>query len=80
MGKISKGVQCSIEECYKVAERSLAIDKVTKTGLKVKGIRRAYLCRDHYKQYKKLTKKDKLLDKWRYKGRNTYAGARSLGA
>jgi len=28
--------------------------------------RRAYLCREHYKEYKKKTKKDKKLEKWRY--------------
>jgi hypothetical protein len=42
---------------------------VSSAGLKVDDeTRRSYLCRDHYKEYKKGSKKDKLLEKWRYKG------------
>ncbi|OYT49844.1 hypothetical protein B6U79_00900 [Candidatus Bathyarchaeota archaeon ex4484_231] len=69
MGKVSKGVKCSVIGCEKEATRSLPINKVTKTGLKVQGTRRVYLCKDHYKEYKKATKKEKMLDKWRYKSR-----------
>lgn len=55
--------------CEKDAIRSLPRDKVSGTGLKVDdGTRRSYLCRDHYKEYKKGSKKDKLLEQWRYKG------------
>lgn len=66
MGKVSKGMKCSIEGCGKEAFRSLNMEKVTSAGLKAQGARRAYLCKDHYKEYKKATKKDKILDKWRY--------------
>jgi len=69
MGKISKGVKCSVEGCENKAARSLPVDKVTAAGLKVQGTRRVYLCRDHYKEYKKATKKEKMLDKWRYRTR-----------
>jgi len=67
MGRISKGVKCSVEGCEKGATRSLNIDKVTAAGLKVQGTRRAYLCRDHYKGYKRATRKEKQVDKWRYR-------------
>jgi len=67
MGKIAKGVKCSVEGCGKEAFRSLYVEKVTAAGLKVQGTRRAYLCKDHYKEYKKATKKEKMVDKWRYR-------------
>jgi hypothetical protein len=41
---------------------------VSAAGLKVDGARRSYLCRLHYKEYKKNTKKDKMLEKWRFNG------------
>ena len=50
------------------AIRSLSRDKVSAAGLKVDESRRSYLCRLHYKEYKKGSKKDKLLEKWRFKG------------
>lgn len=68
MGKIAKGAKCSVSGCGKDAVRSLAASKVAEAGLKVGSIRRAYLCKDHYKEYKKATKKDKMLEKWRYRG------------
>jgi thymidine kinase len=65
LGRIEKGEKCSV--CGKVAERSLSADKVKAAGLNVGGAeKRAYLCKEHYKEYKKKTKKDKTLDKWRY--------------
>ena len=67
MGRVSKGVHCSVEGCEKKAARSLSADKVSAAGLKVQVTRRAYLCKDHYKEYKKATRKDKMLDKWRYR-------------
>jgi hypothetical protein len=67
VGKVSKGVKCSVENCDEEAVRSLPIDKVTGTGLKVQGARRVYLCKEHYKGYKKAAKKEKMLDKWRYR-------------
>jgi len=69
MGKVSKGALCSVEGCNREAIRSLSAAKVEAAGLKVKGTRRAYLCKEHYKEYKKATKKEKLLEKWRHKGR-----------
>ena len=57
MGRIDKGEKCSV--CGKEAERSLSVDKVKAAGLNVGSAdKRAYLCKDHYKEYKKKTKKD----------------------
>ncbi len=66
MGKISKGEKCSVQGCEKEAVRSLNADKVTAAGMKVQQKKRAYLCKDHYKEFKKATKKDKVVEKWRY--------------
>lgn len=64
MGRIDKGAKCSV--CGMEAVRSISSDKVKAAGLKVGDDKRAYLCKEHYKEYKKKTKKDKTLDKWRY--------------
>ena len=68
MGRVAKGVKCSVIGCGKDSVRSIAREKASGSGLKVDGTRRSYLCRDHYKEYKKGSKKDKLLEKWRFKG------------
>ena len=68
MGRVDKGVKCSVSGCGRDAARSLSAAKVRAAGLNVTGERRAYLCREHYKEYKKKTKKDKQLEKWRYSG------------
>jgi thymidine kinase len=67
MGRIDKGVICSVSGCGKDAVRSLSTEKAKSAGLNVgSGPKRAYLCREHYKEFKKKTKKDKTIDKWRY--------------
>jgi len=69
LGRVDKGVRCSVSGCSKAAIRSLSSEKVKSAGLNVGGgERRAYLCKDHYKDYKKRTKKEKMLEKWRYRG------------
>ena len=69
LGRVAKGVKCSVKGCDKEAVRSLPRDKVSSAGLKIdEGTRRSYLCRDHYKEYKKGSKKDKLLEQWRHRG------------
>ena len=69
MGRIDKGVKCSISSCGREAVRSLSAEKVRSAGLNVSSSeRRVYLCKEHYKEYKKKTKKDKQLEKWRYSG------------
>lgn len=68
MGRINKGAKCSVSGCGKEAVRSISADKVKPAGLRVGNEKRAYLCREHYREYKKKTKKDKQLERWRYQG------------
>lgn len=68
MGRVTKGVKCSVAKCDKEAVRSLPNDKVSAAGLKVGEERRSYLCKEHYKEFKKRTKKEKMFEKWRHKG------------
>ena len=63
MGKIDKGVKCSVSGCEKDAVRSISAGKVTAAGLNVESERRAYLCKDHYKEFKKKTKKDRTYER-----------------
>ena len=69
VGRISKGEKCSISGCEEPAVRSIAAAKVVAAGLKVETERRAYLCKRHYRDYKKVTKKDRTLEKWRQSSR-----------
>ena len=66
MGRIEKGVKCNVSGCGKEAVRSLSAGKVKAAGLKVTDEKHAYLCKEHYKEYKKKTKKDKKLEMLRY--------------
>jgi len=66
LGRVDKGVKCSVTGCGKDAVRSLSSQKVKAAGLKIGNEKRAYLCKAHYKEFKKKTKKDKQLEKWRY--------------
>ena len=68
MGRVDKGAKCSVSGCGKEAVRSISAEKVKAAGLKVGSEKRAYLCKDHYKEFKKKTKKDKQLERWRYQG------------
>jgi hypothetical protein len=68
LGRIDKGAKCSVSGCGKEAVRSISADKVKLAGLRVGNEKRAYLCREHYREYKKKTKKDKQLERWRYQG------------
>ncbi|MCX8188084.1 MAG: hypothetical protein N3F64_00050 [Nitrososphaeria archaeon] len=63
MGKVDKGVKCMVKGCDNFAERSLSAEQVSKSSIKVEGsARRVYLCHDHYKQWKKETKKMRELE------------------
>jgi hypothetical protein len=53
--------------CGREAARSISADKVKAAGLSVSSReKRAFICREHYKEFKKKTKKDRTLDKWRW--------------
>jgi hypothetical protein len=67
MGKISSGIKCSVEGCGKTAVKSLSAGKVAAAGLKVSGGRRVYLCREHYREYKRKTKKEREIEVLRWK-------------
>lgn len=67
MGRIDKGAKCSVSGCSSEAVRSISATKVKSAGLGVSSEKRAYLCKNHYKEYKKKTKKDKQLEKMRYR-------------
>jgi len=67
MGKISKGTKCSVIGCDKEAVKSLPTGKVISAGLKVSEGRRAYLCKEHYKEFKRRTKKERKIELWRLK-------------
>jgi len=67
MGRIDKGIKCNVSGCKSDAIRSVSIDKVKSAGLNLgSNEKRAYLCKEHYKEFKKKNKKDKQLDKWRH--------------
>ena len=56
---------CSVEGCDGAAHKSLSRKKVTDaltSSLKTDG-RKVYLCKDHYKTYKKATKKERELER-----------------
>lgn len=67
MGRIDKGVKCSVSGCSREAVRSLSAQKAKSAGLNFSSSeKRVYLCREHYKEFKKKTKKEKTIDKWRF--------------
>ncbi len=66
LGRVAKGIKCSVTGCGRDAVRSLSAEKVRSAGLRVGMEKRAYLCKDHYKEYKKKSKKDKQVEKWRF--------------
>jgi hypothetical protein len=67
VGRIDKGQKCSVSGCGREAVRSITADKVKAAGINVStNEKRAYICKEHYKEYKKKTKKDKTIDKWRF--------------
>jgi hypothetical protein len=56
-----------VSGCSREAARSISTGKAKSAGLNVSSSeKRAYLCKEHYKEFKKKTKKDKTLEKWRY--------------
>ena len=60
MGRVDKGIDCSVVGCGNQAERSMSGTKASMgPDLGLGGSKRVYLCRDHYKEWKKLTKEDR---------------------
>jgi hypothetical protein len=65
VGRINKGTKCSLANCNEDAVRSVSGPKVKATGLDIEG-KRAYLCKDHYREYKKESKKERQIERWRH--------------
>ena len=58
-----EGEVCQVTGCGKPAERSVSGESAKEAGLKFEeGLKRVHLCKDHYRQYKKSTKQDRMLD------------------
>jgi len=67
LGRVDKGVKCDQSGCGNNAERSLSREQMAGSGLNVGGGgRRVYLCHEHYKAWKKATKKSKSLERARW--------------
>ena len=61
MGRIDKGVTCSVQGCDQKGERSITSTKAqmaTDLDMDLTG-KRAYLCKSHYKEWKKATKEER---------------------
>jgi hypothetical protein len=61
MGRVDKGINCGVEGCDQNAERSITQSKARMAGdldLDTSG-KRVYLCRVHYKEWKKATKEER---------------------
>ncbi|MEM2110085.1 MAG: hypothetical protein QW327_06355 [Candidatus Odinarchaeota archaeon] len=67
MGKVNKGVNCSVKGCSKQAVRSLSLSDAKKAKLDVEADRlnKVYVCEEHYKLIKKSLKKERQAEKWR---------------
>ena len=61
MGRVSKGISCSVQGCGETAEKSLSENKgKMASDLSFNIInKRVYLCRNHYKEWKKETKEER---------------------
>ncbi|HUI00948.1 MAG TPA: hypothetical protein VLX56_04915 [Nitrososphaerales archaeon] len=67
MGKVDKGAPCSVNGCKNPSERSIGREQLAGSGLSAAGEgRRVYLCRDHYKAWKKATKKERDIERARW--------------
>lgn len=67
MGVVSKGAQCNVDGCTNDGARSLNSAKVEQAGLRLKSSgKKAVLCKEHYKEWKKESKDDRDLERSRY--------------
>ncbi len=65
LGKIDKGQKCTVRNCKNEAVRSVSVPKAKAAGLEVDG-KNAYVCEEHYKEFKKGNKKSDQIEKWRF--------------
>lgn len=67
MGIVAKGAKCDIEECESNGARSISASRVDGAGMRLKtSNKKAVLCKEHYKEWKKETKEDRELERARY--------------
>jgi hypothetical protein len=62
---VEKVEMCDVDGCRSEAVRSISSKKVENAGLKLSPDIRgnAHLCHEHYKEFKKRTKKDRTYDR-----------------
>lgn len=65
MGRVGKGQKCSVEGCTQDATRAVNVEKARAANLKFEG-KDCYVCEEHYKAYKKGSKKMDQIEKWRF--------------
>lgn len=67
MGKISKGIDCSIDSCDTLAKRSVSRKNLGSSDFSISSnSNRVYLCSEHYKSWKKSTKETRESERARY--------------
>ncbi|MBM3905100.1 MAG: hypothetical protein FJ354_00235 [Thaumarchaeota archaeon] len=67
MGIVSKGAKCNVTGCSNDGTRSLNSSKVENAGLRLNtSTKKAILCKEHYKEWKKETKDDRDLERARF--------------
>lgn len=69
MGKIGKGVKCSVKGCNNPAIKAVSIIQLKEAKVDLdfeEGGSNVYLCKEHYKYAKKFLRKLRRLEKWRY--------------
>jgi len=67
VGRVAKGASCSVQGCSAPAVRSLPSARVRAAGLVLaEAGARCCLCRAHYRDYKKRTKGERLLERLRF--------------
>lgn len=67
MGRVDKGINCSATGCKDSAERSISKSQISQGVLNFSSEgRRIYLCKSHYKQWKKSSRDSRDLERTRY--------------
>ena len=61
MGRIDKGVNCSIQGCDETAQRSMSGSKASMAvNMDLDSTsKRIYLCKTHYREWKKVSKSER---------------------
>jgi hypothetical protein len=66
MGRVAKGMKCSVEGCADDAVRSISAKRVTDHSIEPGRGGRVYLCKRHYRAHKKNTGDARRVDRWRW--------------